>query len=235
MSSPLTPPTPQGVADFLTSADNSFREGLNGWPSLTAKGNVVEIKVTPTDEDGDEDEDNAVHFRAVVVEGEQTPIVFDRATFERRINERFDNAINKLGFAAPEMWPAHIAALREQILNLDFDLEAAQSDTGDTLIRITADEAVAAITAAAHKVTDDLSPDWGRTLIHGMVAGHGMGAGMRVRWDLHNAIHEVRKASSVAWTDDPSGHEMTIHDDKDRPLIRFNVKRPTSTGEAETR
>lgn len=100
-----------------------------------------------------------------------------------------------------------------------------ESNTGDTLIRITADEAVAALTAAAHKVTDGSSPDWGRTLIHGIVAGHGIGAGMRFRWDLHNAIHEVRQASGIAWTQDPSGHELTIYDGQDRPLTRFDVKR----------
>ncbi|MER6830892.1 hypothetical protein ABT352_33200 [Streptosporangium sp. NPDC000563] len=131
MSTPLTPPTPENVAEFFAFNDGEYDDGGNLWfPSIKATDNVIEIAITPGDEDGTETNE-VVHFRAVVAEGEQTPIVFDRATFERRINERFDNAINKLGFAAPEMWPAHIAALREQILNLDFDLEAAQSNTGE--------------------------------------------------------------------------------------------------------
>jgi len=58
----ITPPTPENIADFLTSADNSFHEGLNGWPSLSADNAVLAVKVTPTDED----EGNAVDFRAVV-------------------------------------------------------------------------------------------------------------------------------------------------------------------------
>lgn len=66
---------------------------------------------------------------AVVVEGQTAPIVMDRATFEQRVNERFDNAIRKLGYESLTFMPATIAALREQILNVDVDLaEAAQAD-----------------------------------------------------------------------------------------------------------
>ncbi|MER5420383.1 hypothetical protein [Streptosporangium roseum] len=70
--------TAEKVADFLTDADNDFHEGLDAWPSIRANGNVVEITLTPMDEDGDEDKDNASHFRAVVVEGDEAPVVAAR-------------------------------------------------------------------------------------------------------------------------------------------------------------
>lgn len=69
----ITPPTPENVADMLTSGDNDYHDG-NGWtPSLRATGNIIEIGIEPCTETGfalDE-----VYFRAVVVEGDQTPIV----------------------------------------------------------------------------------------------------------------------------------------------------------------
>lgn len=67
--------------------------------------------------------------QAVVVEGTETPIVFDRSTFERRVNERFDEAVRKLGSESLGFMPATIAALRQQILSLDVDLaEASQAE-----------------------------------------------------------------------------------------------------------
>jgi hypothetical protein len=123
-----TPPTPENVAEMLTSSDGVHHDG-NVWDrSIGSSGNVVGITITPYSEDGDELDE--VHFVAVVVEGDETPIVIDRATFEQRVNERFDYAIRKLSFAAPEIWPAHIAALREQMLALDVDLSAALSTQG---------------------------------------------------------------------------------------------------------
>jgi hypothetical protein len=56
----------------------------------------------------------------------QTPagsIMLDRATFEQRVNARFDAAIRKIGTTSAEWWPAHVAALREQILALDVALD----------------------------------------------------------------------------------------------------------------
>lgn len=62
---------------MLTDGDNDYHEGMEGWPSLSAVKNVVRIKWTPVNDEGDEDEVNVSHFRAVVVEGEQPPIVLD--------------------------------------------------------------------------------------------------------------------------------------------------------------
>lgn len=73
---PVTRPTPENVAESLTSDDNVYHDGYEWTPSLTADGNVVRIGITPTDAGGmDCDE---VQFRAVVVEGEETPIVLER-------------------------------------------------------------------------------------------------------------------------------------------------------------
>ena len=62
-----TPPTPENVAEMLTSGDNDY-----------ADGNVVHIGITAYSEDGEKLPE--VHFRAVVVEGETVP---DPAELER--------------------------------------------------------------------------------------------------------------------------------------------------------
>lgn len=231
----ITPPTPQNVAALLVGGDNDYHGGNDWWPSTTAEDNVISIGITPVGEDYETKLDE-VHFRAVVVEGDQAPIVLPRPA---ELGISWDDGEDLLALTPDgirlyprgmDVWELDSADARElaaQLAEMADARDAAQSNTGDTLIRITADEAVAALTAAAHKVTDGSSPDWGRTLIHGIVAGHGIGAGMRFRWDLHNAIHEVRQASGIAWTQDPSGHELTIYDDQDRPLTRFDVRRPT--------
>jgi len=62
--------TPESVAEFFTSGDNDFSEGLPGWPSLTAKGNIVHITIAPpklAKGGAEADRDNPAHFRAVVV------------------------------------------------------------------------------------------------------------------------------------------------------------------------
>jgi hypothetical protein len=61
--------TPAKIAESLTAGDNEYDEELDGWASLTAEGNVVHITFTPareTETGSEEDEDEAVHFRAVV-------------------------------------------------------------------------------------------------------------------------------------------------------------------------
>jgi len=73
MGTAQVPPTPENVAETFTAGDNDFLDG-DGWKlSLTAKENVVSIGVTPYDEDGNPVDE--VHFRAVVVEGEETPVL----------------------------------------------------------------------------------------------------------------------------------------------------------------
>lgn len=69
-----TPPTPENVAEMLTSGDNDYHDGNNWKPGLYADGNVLHIRITPysePDEDDLEDEPvklDDVHFRAVVAE-----------------------------------------------------------------------------------------------------------------------------------------------------------------------
>jgi hypothetical protein len=120
--------TPEKVAASIASYSGELDEDLGGWTYFEAHGGTLTVKVTLVDENGDEDKTNPKHFRAVV-EGEQTPLVLDRSVFERRVNERFNHVIRKMASAPTEVWPAHIGALREQILNLDVDLsEAAQAE-----------------------------------------------------------------------------------------------------------
>lgn len=72
----ITPPTPENVADMLTGGDNDYHDGNDWTPSITADGSVVRISITPYTEDGAELD--KVPFCAVVVEGDQAPIVLPR-------------------------------------------------------------------------------------------------------------------------------------------------------------
>lgn len=83
MSTPQTPPTPENVAEYLTSSDAVYREG-NWLPSVKAEGNVVAIRVIPLT--ADDEELPSVHFRAVVVEGEERPIVLPSGAAADYIN-----------------------------------------------------------------------------------------------------------------------------------------------------
>lgn len=70
-----TPPTPENVAEMLTSGDNDYHDGNYWHPSLSSDGDVVQIGIEAYSEDGDKLPE--VHFRAVVVEGDTTPIVLE--------------------------------------------------------------------------------------------------------------------------------------------------------------
>lgn len=72
----VTPPTPENVAEMLTDGDNEYHDGHHWDLSLTSVDNVVNICVTPYDVD-DSEMLAPVRFRAVVVEGEEAPIVLD--------------------------------------------------------------------------------------------------------------------------------------------------------------
>jgi hypothetical protein len=61
---PIAVPTPELIADSLTSGDGEYHEGHDWWESLTSDGNVVHIGITPTDEDGERCE--KVRFEAHV-------------------------------------------------------------------------------------------------------------------------------------------------------------------------
>jgi len=55
-------------------------------------------------------------------------ISMSRAEYERLVNARFDAIVRRIGSRPVYLWPADIAALREQVLNLDVSLEAVQSE-----------------------------------------------------------------------------------------------------------
>ena len=75
--SAITPPTPENVAEMLTSGDNDYHDGNDWHPSLSRDGNVVRIEITPVGEDY-ETHLPVEHFQAVVVPGETVPIVLER-------------------------------------------------------------------------------------------------------------------------------------------------------------
>ncbi|MEV4181672.1 hypothetical protein AB0J28_09515 [Streptosporangium canum] len=79
--SALTPPTPENVAEFFAYVANDCADdGGNLWfPSIKADGDVIDIEITPGDENGTA-LDEVVHFRAVVVEGDEAPIVLPQPT-----------------------------------------------------------------------------------------------------------------------------------------------------------
>ncbi|MEV0831488.1 MULTISPECIES: hypothetical protein [Streptosporangiaceae] len=76
MSAALTPPTPENVAAFLAyTANECGDDGGNLWfPIVEADEDALKIAIQPGDENGTA-LDEVVHFRAVVVEGDETPIV----------------------------------------------------------------------------------------------------------------------------------------------------------------
>ncbi|MFE3452437.1 hypothetical protein ACFXJ8_26285 [Nonomuraea sp. NPDC059194] len=73
---PATPPTPENVAEMLTSGDNDYHDGNYWHPSIGSAGNVISIGITAYSEDGKKLPE--VHFTAVVVEGTDAPIVLER-------------------------------------------------------------------------------------------------------------------------------------------------------------
>lgn len=62
----VAPPTPENVAEMLTSGDNDYHDGNYWHPSISANGNVISIGITAYAEDGEKVPE--VHFRAVVIE-----------------------------------------------------------------------------------------------------------------------------------------------------------------------
>ncbi|MET9339221.1 hypothetical protein [Nonomuraea sp. NPDC003804] len=60
--------TPEKVASALTDGSGEWWDSLESSVSLAAKDNVLSVELTRWDEDGEEDTENVMHFRAVVVE-----------------------------------------------------------------------------------------------------------------------------------------------------------------------
>ncbi|MEO3860947.1 hypothetical protein [Acrocarpospora sp. B8E8] len=46
-----TPTTPADIAEHLTGGDNDYTEDLEGWPCLSAEGNVLSIKLVLADKE----------------------------------------------------------------------------------------------------------------------------------------------------------------------------------------
>lgn len=129
--------TAEKVADFLTEGDNDFHEDLDAWPSLRVNGNVVEIKMTPADYAGEEDEDNASHFRAVVVEGDEAPIVLPQPAELGIVWEDGEDLLaltpegivfNPRGMDEWDLDPAEARALAAQLAAMADAYEAAQGE-----------------------------------------------------------------------------------------------------------
>lgn len=129
-----TPPTPQNVAEMLTSSDGDYHDGNYWHPSITSVGNVISIGIEPyADDDGTRLPE--VRFTAVVVEGETVPIVLERpvkAELELPGGNRLSMVGSMVaahlsldGYLLPEdarEIAAHLAALAD-------DAEAAQTET----------------------------------------------------------------------------------------------------------
>jgi hypothetical protein len=66
--------TPEKVASAVCEGMGGWRESLQGALSLSADGNVLSAKIARWDE---KDTETVRHFRAVVVEGDETPLVLE--------------------------------------------------------------------------------------------------------------------------------------------------------------
>ena len=120
-----TPPTPENVAEMLTSGDNDYHDGNYWHPSIGADGNVVHIGIVAYSEDGEKLPE--VHFRAVVVEGESVPLVLDRERYRNAVEEIVKAFSTALASSALEMYPYHLARLKGALWDL---AEAAQAENG---------------------------------------------------------------------------------------------------------
>lgn len=118
MITPKVVPTPASVAGALADIGGEDEEQW-AW-SAASDGAVIALTITPRDE-GDV-AGSPVAFRAVVVEGGQLPIVLDQAAYERLVNERFTNMIARMLGVSLVRWPAHVAMLHQQIIDIDADL-----------------------------------------------------------------------------------------------------------------
>ena len=96
-----TPPTPENVAEMLTAGDNDYHDGNYWHPSIGSIGNVIHIGITPYADDDEGTKLPEQHFRAVVVKGEQTPIVLERpATLEKE----WDPADEVRSWVSPDLF-----------------------------------------------------------------------------------------------------------------------------------
>lgn len=86
-------------------------------------------------------------------------------------------------------------------------------------VKASVEEAVSALTDQAFRVTDQESPDFGRTLIHTHRGPFG------ADWDLDAAIVTVREAVTLAWTDNLFGHDL-VAIGPDGRTVYFDVRRP---------
>jgi hypothetical protein len=73
-----------------------------------------------------------------------------------------------------------------------------------TVVRIDREAAAAALRAAAFRVEDPDSVDYGRTIIHCFIGSIG------ASWDLDAALLVVSKATLVAWTDNLFSHDLAV-------------------------
>lgn len=69
---------------------------------------------------------------------------------------------------------------------------------------LTAQEAAAALTAAAFRVPDPKNPDQSRTVIHSLVSGYG------ADWNLEAAVGLLDKATIIRWEPSLIDHELVV-------------------------
>ncbi|MFC4006553.1 hypothetical protein ACFOY2_04930 [Nonomuraea purpurea] len=109
--------TPEKVAAAVCSTVDGWRHDLQAALSLAAEGNVLRLETIRwvDDEQGTE---IVRHYRAVVVEGSETPVVWDpdalRAAIVGEVHAFAEAASN----APREAFPDHVARLRAALVAL---------------------------------------------------------------------------------------------------------------------
>lgn len=87
------------------------------------------------------------------------------------------------------------------------------------VVHITAEEAAAALKAAAFEVTDPDSQEHGRRIVHCFAGGFG------ADWDLDDCLATLPDAQDITWIDSIVGHDLRVVDATGRTRY-FDVKRP---------
>lgn len=112
------------AASVLTSYEEPAEDddGLQAWSAVSPRDGdtVVDIRLTPLlqrDWGTEPDNKNAEHFRAVVVEGDEVPLILDAAQFETAVREVFSQYTEPLRLSAPMAMP-HLAAMLSAVLGL---------------------------------------------------------------------------------------------------------------------
>lgn len=112
--------TPADVAaDLFAAKDTHYDDSGKAWYSLVeAVDNVLNITITPTEGDGAHE---PVHFRAVVVEGDETPLVLE---WPEELGMQWDDGADLLSLT-PDGIVFNLRGIDEWDLDADGALELA--------------------------------------------------------------------------------------------------------------